>query len=560
MKKIFLWILIVNFALVFSTFAQKKEKYWLFFTDKGVSSSVNLNKLARQSLSERAVKRRILRGNPARIFDETDLPVFPSYLEQIRETGVKICNRSKWLNAVSVEASAGELANLKQMNFVKKISRVATFIRSGNKTGMEISPRNFRKFNTVSGNIYNYGPSLPQLQLINVPALHNAGLTGKGVLVTLLDSGFNYETHQAFKHLNLLAEWDFVFHDGSTQNDSTQDSPSQDNHGSKVLSLIGGFLPGSLIGPAFGATFALAKTEYIPSETRVEEDNWVAGIEWADSLGTDIVSTSLGYRDFDNGFAYTYDELDGQTMVTSIAAHAAVEKGIVVVAAAGNEGGDSKWPYVISPAEGIGVIAVGAVNEEGSRVSFSSIGPTADGRIKPDLMAMGYRDVTASPTDTTKILTGSGTSFATPLVAGVCALLLENNPGLKPADVYNALTSTASQAQSPDNFYGWGIIDALKAVEMNKVVLPTTLKINSVKIDPVQGYTYFVLDVPETGELKLTIFNALGQKVETEAIRQIAGNRRSITWQWPANIAAGVYFARFQLSQRIKTQKFVVFR
>ncbi|HDL19428.1 MAG TPA: hypothetical protein ENH29_10265, partial [Bacteroidetes bacterium] len=261
MKKIILLIFIVNIAIVFTSYAQTREKYWVYFTNKGVSTSANLKKLARQSLSERAIKRRILRGNPAEIFNETDLPVFPSYLKQIRETGAKICNRSRWLNAVSVEASAGELADLEQMNFVKKISPVITFIRSDSRAGKEKSPRSFRKFHSASGDIYDYGPSLAQLQLINVPALHNAGLTGKGVLVTLLDSGFNYETNQAFRYLNLLAEWDFVFHDGITKNDAAQDSPGQDSHGSKVLSLIGGFLPGSLIGPAFGATFALAKTE-----------------------------------------------------------------------------------------------------------------------------------------------------------------------------------------------------------------------------------------------------------------------------------------------------------
>ena len=231
--------------------------------------------------------------------------------------------------------------------------------------------------------------------------------------------------------------------------------------------MVGGFEEDSLIGSAYGASFALAKTEMIDSEVVAEEDNWVAGIEWADSLGADVVTSSLGYNEW-----YTYEDMDGNTALCTIAADLAVSKGMVVVNAAGNER-PYAWHYIIAPADGDSVIAVGAVDLQGKLTSFSSAGPTYDGRIKPDVLACGYRTFCASSSGGYTRM--DGTSLSTPLVAGVCALLLEAHPDWSPIQVREALWNTASRADNPDNLMGYGIVNAAKASGFNLVVSPQEL-------------------------------------------------------------------------------------
>jgi len=507
MKRIVISILLTFFCFGLTIQVSAEDKYWIYFTDKGFSSSSKI------------------------------LTIPTSLVLSILEAA-------------------------ERLYFVKNSNAVKTFIRRKNDfTEKSLKKPHINK-STSSSYIFDYGSSLTQVEMINVPKLHDEGYSGKGVLITLIDSGFNHQLHQAFKHLDILAERDFINKDFITRNEDGQDSYSQHNHGTRVLSLIGGFSSGQIIGPAFGATYAFAKTEYIPSETRIEEDNWVAGIEWADSLGTDVVSTSLGYLDFDGGFTYTYEDLNGQTMVTSIAASIAVQKGIVVVTSAGNEGNDKDWPYIISPADGVGVIAVGAVSSIGNRVTFSSIGPTVDGRIKPDIMAMGLSNTVVIPNDSALVGFGSGTSFAAPLVAGVCALLLEIHPDWTPVDIYNALTTTASQSNNPDNLFGYGIIDAIEAADLNinPSVPPSDFNIYPAKINLMNEYTNFVIDVPEYGNIKLIIYNSLGQKVDEGQFWSSSGNKQGLIWQWPSFLAGGVYFAKFELNNKVKTQKIMIFR
>jgi hypothetical protein len=262
--------------------------------------------------------------------------------------------------------------------------------------------------------------------------------------------------------MNIIAKYDFVNHDPGV-GDSTD--MGEGSHGTQTLSAIGGFKQGKLIGPAFNSNFILAKTENTDSETPIEEDNWIAALEWADSIGVDVTSTSLGYLGYDAPFVgYTWQNMDGNTARITIAGDLAVKKGIVVVNSAGNEGFNSTHNTLGAPADGDSIIAVGSVGSSGTRSGFSSVGNTVDGRIKPDIMAMGSGVTLASPYSNTTYTTGSGTSFSCPLAAGVAALILSYNPSLTPIQVRDAMRNTASRSQNPDREYGWGIINALNAI------------------------------------------------------------------------------------------------
>ena len=284
--------------------------------------------------------------------------------------------------------------------------------------------------------------------------------------VCVLDNGFRLLAHESFESMNIIAQYDFVDHKVSVI--PSNPSGGFGAHGVNTLSTIGGYSPGQLIGPAFGADYILARTENDSSETPVEEDNWVAALEWADSIGVDVTSTSLGYIGYDPPYTgWTWVDMDGNTTLITRAADHAVSLGIVVVNSAGNEGGGNGIDNtLVAPSDGDSVIAVGAVASNGARVAFSSVGPTTDvpARIKPDIMAMGYGVRVASSSNPVQYGSASGTSFSCPLSAGVAALILSANPTLTPLQVRDAMRNTADNAASPNNFVGWGILDADSAI------------------------------------------------------------------------------------------------
>jgi hypothetical protein len=275
--------------------------------------------------------------------------------------------------------------------------------------------------------------------------------------------------------MKVIAEYDFVYKDSITANDAKDsliNNLGQDSHGTGTMSLVGAYKEGQLVSPAYNASFILGKTEFVPTETNVEEDNWVAAIEWMESRGVDVVSSSLGYKVFDAGQkSYVYADMNGRTATTSKVATIAAQKGVVVVNAMGNEGANANPPSLTTPADADSIISVGAVNGSGSLAGFSSNGPTSDGRKKPDVMAHGVGTYWA----TTSGYSGSseGTSLATPLVAGVASMILSAHPELTPIQVRDALRNTASNAISPNNSIGWGIINAYKAVLYNGMVIST---------------------------------------------------------------------------------------
>jgi serine protease AprX len=440
------------------------SRTWIFFKDRGSARIEKTNVRAeagRLGISGRALKvRRKVRPQGA-LLDETDLPVDASYCAVLERQGVTVLSRSRWLNAVAAAVPKGLEDKVRSLPFVSGLRPVAAL-------GVYPPARPLARPSVPAGrteHAYDYGYSYTQNMQIRIPELHDLGITGKGVLIGLMDSGFDPENRPVFRNLRIAAERDFWDGNGETSNEAG-DVDSQHNHGTEVLSVIGGYLPGELIGPAFNASYALAKTEWIPFERKIEEDKWVLGIEWlTDSVGVDLVSTSLGYNLFDDKAGYTPADLDGRTCVTTKAAEIAASKGVVVVNSAGNEG-DNAWQKVDSPADGAHVIAAGAVSLEGRRAAFSSLGPTADGRIKPDVAAMGVGVACEDPNrdNGSGTLFVSGTSFSAPLVAGACALLLEARPEMTPDQVLAALRATGSQAANPDTLLGWGIVDALGAL------------------------------------------------------------------------------------------------
>ncbi|MGQ9643013.1 MAG: S8 family serine peptidase [Ignavibacterium sp.] len=488
MKKIFLMLVLFTSILIYpqsvvekfspelqtklnSVNSSDKILVWIFFTDKG-NSLENYFSNPELVVSEKSLLRRAKLQTES-LIDFTDLPINPNYIEELQASGFQLKQKSKWLNAVSGYADKLTIENLAQRNFVKSLDVVKTFKKT--ESELEFTETEFEKsqYSPQPEGIHslNYGQSFTQLNLMQVPAVHDLGYDGSGVTICVMDAGFNNLAHVAFDSMNIIAMWDFVNGDPNVGDEGDMGTGS---HGTNTLSVIGGYAPGNLIGPAYRSNYILAKTENTDSETPVEEDNWVAALEWADSIGVDVTSTSLGYLEYDPPFtSYTWQDMNGNTAVITIAADLAVKKGIVVVNSAGNEGWRSTPNSLVAPADGDSVFAIGAVDESGVRASFSSFGPTVDGRIKPDFMAMGSNVYAARSSNPTQYTYVSGTSFSCPLSAGVVALLLQSNPNLTPIQIRNILRQTSTRSNNPDNFYGWGIIKALDAI--NLITVPVEL-------------------------------------------------------------------------------------
>jgi len=427
------------------------------------------------------------------LFDYSDLPLNQDYLDSLTSMGVEIQRVTKWLNAVSVKGDPNIIRDLPALDFVDSVAAVGVFKRQAPEVKSE--PRGLLK--PEGAHDLDYGPSFAQLNQISVPQLHDMGLSGAGVLIGVFDTGFDPD-HPVFMDLDVAHTWDFINNDS----DVKDEFDNQRDHGTSVLSVLAGNASGTLIGPAYGASFCLAKTEIKNDEIQQEEDNFIAALEWADSLGCQIVSASLGYIDW-----YTKSDLDGNTALVTIASDLAVKKGITVLVAAGNEN-DGTETTIIAPADGDSVIAVGAVKVDGTIASFSSHGPTADGRIKPDICAGGYLVEIAKYTGGYGV--GSGTSFATPLAAGAVALMIENDPTLTPIEIRQALWSTADRASNPDNMFGYGIMNALAAMGYSPAEIEDDLLAYP---NPFQEIVYVSCNLSRPGDLRISIHTLDGIKV-----------------------------------------------
>jgi serine protease AprX len=433
------------------------------FTDKGDQNRYQ-SLDAKNFISEKSIRRRSLVRSSANVVDEQDYPVEQSYVDGVTLHVQSIRHVLKWFNAVSALATKRQIEELRSLPFVREIELVGRWKKKLNNDAPNTLKSDRVHSSPKSITSLDYGPSFTQLNQINVPAVHDLGIYGQGIIICMFDEGIRMLAHQAFDSMNIIAMHDFVDHKESV----VPNNPGFGYHGTATLSVIGGYSPGTLIGPAFKASYILARTENDSSETPIEEDNWAAGIQWAESIGVDVTSTSLVYLTFDPGYtSLTWQDMNGHTAIITNAADRAVGLGVTVVNAAGNAGaGDSTQNTLWAPADGDSVITAGAVDASGARAGFSSIGPTTDipPRIKPDVMAMGVGVILADGSDTTTFSGGSGTSFACPLSAGVAALLRCANPTLTPMQVREAMRQTASRAGSPDNFMGWGILNALNAI------------------------------------------------------------------------------------------------
>lgn len=450
-----------------------QTKYFIYLIDKGEGQTQSFNKSAIErdllnSYSIKSIERR-KKNSTDHIFAYSDYPIYQTYKNSLESIGIKIINELPWFNAVSVYLDDHLLDRIHQLQFVAKVEKVKSLIFR-NEFTLKNSDNHFyfeEKFS--KGVLLDYGNSFTQLNLSKIPALHEKGITGQGVLIGLLDTGFRWRQHESLQNVNVIAERDFVFGDDTTAN-QPGDHPGQDSHGTAILSIVGGKKEGKLYGASYESNFILGKTEDIRTEKRVEEDNYAAAIHWMEKYGVDVISSSLSYSEFDDiAESYSYKDMNGLTTIVARAVDSAFARGVVMVTAAGNEF-NTPWKYIISPADAKYVLAVGAVNSTGSIAGFSSRGPTSDGRIKPDVCAMGVGVYAAFPGFPSLYSTANGTSASTPIVAGIAGLLLSHFTELNPNQVRDAIRLTASQANKPDTIYGWGIADAVEIISFPQIV------------------------------------------------------------------------------------------
>jgi hypothetical protein len=450
--------------------AGENGRYWIYFKDKKLSSINNKPELAELLINERAIKRRQLRGEGP-LLDHTDLPISQNYINRLAKMGIIIHRQSRWLNAVSCYLNEVSKEALLNLPFVLKVEPVGS---SKIEPVERFEEQTFHK--PVSE---DYGPSFNQNDMIGVPFAHGTGFHGEDVLIAVFDTGFILD-HEALKHIDVIDAWDFIYDDDNVT-DEEEDVPGQHNHGTQVLSTLAGYSPGYLIGPAYESQFLLAKTDHLTLETEQDEDNWVAAAEWAEGLGADMISSSVGF-DYDLG--YTYEDMDGNTTAATNAADLAVKKGVSVFNSAGNEGLDD-WKYIIAPADGDSVITMGGVRPDGSFWGTSSRGPTYDGRIKPDLVAQAQNVYCVNPRSIDRYTTVNGTSFSCPMGAGAGAIVLAINPSLTPMALRDTLVNNASQADNPDNLMGYGIINLEKAIF--KMIGEPAVTVSNFEAVPLEG-------------------------------------------------------------------------
>jgi len=528
-------------------------KVWIFFEDaEGLSAS-------RRIVSEKAMKRMRLRSSDSK-YPAASKKVRDRYIREIGGLVERIRNISSYFNAASAEVKRKDLMEIADLPFVRKIEPVAIFRRSASTLSRDIHSGAYpdKEIST------RYGESLEQLDMVQATSLLEMGLNGSGqstggdpVRICLLDSGFDLN-HESFENISVIAQRDFVQGDSVTSNQS-EDHPDQDRHGTLVLGAVAGYREESLVGPAWGAEYILGKTEIVDQEIIIEEDNWIAGLEWADSAGADIVSSSLGYYNW-----YSNEDMDGETALTTRAADLAAAAGILVVNAVGNQGfeGDTS---LIAPSDADSIIAVGSVSSSGDIAYNSSRGPSADGRIKPEVVAMGVNVFTVDPGTYSGYARFSGTSLATPLVTGVCAQVLEANPYLSVMELRERILSTATRNASPDNSYGYGIVQGLDASGLQMPEENNTITLTMLGKNPFRDKISFRLYAPQWSEISVKIYDCRGRLIKEIIEYEVIKFGLSLDWDGTGNsgdrVVSGIYFLSVSSGKDIAiTRKLILLR
>lgn len=504
--------LILVFIIVLSVNSFAQKKYLIFFKDKGILQGSTLLKStesyqkAVSFLSEKAIERRTRVMGDNELIRFEDLPLREEYITQLENLNIKIHHKLKWFNAVSAYIDDNLLKSIKSLSFIDKVEPVKVFRDKNGVPGKDFGQPVLPKADL------DYGPSLGQYALSGVTVLHDLGITGEGIIIGLLDSGFDWKDHESLTGAKVIAEHDFVFNDDVTAN-QPGDAATQHNHGTFVFSVLGGYKEGRIIGPSYKASFILAKTEDVRTEKHVEEDNYAAALEWMENMGVDITSGSLGYSNgFDTGEGdYTYEDMDGKTTIVTQAAEMAFERGVLVIASAGNEG-DKTFHYISAPSDGINVISVGAVTNANSVAAFSSRGPSYDGRIKPDLVAQGVDVYGASSAGFSTYAISNGTSAACPIVSGIAGQMLSAFPYLSNVELRRILIESSDSFSSPDSNKGYGLLAAPLAL------------------------TYYFPQITSNGLLSKRFFAAKGVKQNSVKLKYtISGETKEVNIPAAAN-------------------------
>ncbi len=518
-------------------------RYWIQFTDKN-NNSFSIEH-PEEYLSDKAITRRIKQNID---IAKNDLPITSTYTDSLTALGLNIINCSKWFNAVTVFSTNKELIDtISNISFIKNVNKVSTLkTRKSKKFDFPISKKNKQYSQTPLGtNFYNYGLSQRQICMLNGNILHNNGFAGKNKTIAIIDAGFYYaDTLAAFDSLwlnnQIIGTKDFVQHNNNVFREH--------NHGMKVLSVLAGNIPGYLIGSAPKANYWLLRSEDVNSEYTIEEDNWISAAEFADSVGVDIINTSLGYSEFDDSTQnYTYADMDGNSTRISIGANIAASKGILVIVSAGNSGDDT-WEHITAPADADSVIAVGAVDSYLNYAPFSSRGPSFDGRVKPNIAAMGSGTYHQSTNG--DIIAGNGTSFSAPIISGLAACLWQKSPNLTNMEIKSKIEESASQFLSPDIYLGYGIPNFAIASDLTNIVIPD--KANYIKCYPNPFSDNLNIEINNIQ--KVEIFNMQGQKIYSLISKNILNK---ISLKNLQQINTGIYILKITTKSQIITQTII---
>jgi serine protease AprX len=503
-------------------------------------------------LSAKAIERRTKQKIGT---DSTDLPVSAAYLDSIRKVpNVTILNVSKWLNQVLIRTTdAAALNTIRAYPFVKTTAAIAPRLVQGQgrppKFEEAVTTPVIPNTRVTDAASLNYGSTYNQIHIHEGEYLHDRDFTGRGITIAVLDGGFfGYKTNTALDSVRLqnriLGEWDFVANEASVNEDN--------NHGLFCFSIMASNKPGQLVGSAPHAAFWLFRTEEVGPEFPVEEQNWAAAAEFADSAGADMISSSLGYLDFDDpSFDHSYAQRDGNTAMVTIAADLAAKKGMIVMNSAGNNGnvpGDLR--FISCPADGDSVVAVGATDVNGNIAGFSSWGPSGDGRLKPNVVSVGAGTIHASTSG--GVAAGNGTSFANPNLCGLIACLWQAFPEFTNMEIIDAVQKSAHKYNNPDNRFGYGIPNFRKAyalLEQERTLRNPDRILGAawIKAYPVPFNDRFnvLVKAPATGRALFRLTDAAGRTIQSKILDVTAGQLYNVSFSSVARLARGVYFIQY---------------
>ena len=536
-------ILFLFFPL--SIFAQQDSitfKYWVEFTDKN-NSNYNLN-IPEGFLSQRAIERRVNQKIDIKI---QDLPINSWYADSVRNLGFEVINRSRWFNGIMLATNDSTLSNKINFPFIKSIYYFGNWNK--NKSNQKIKSKLETDFSKV-----DYGDSFNQLAMLKGDVLHNKNLKGGGLVIAVLDAGFSKANEMnAFEKLfsenRILGTRDFVKKD----NDVFQGH----SHGMMVLSTMGSENKEQIIGTSPEASFWLLRSEDGDSENLIEEYNWLCAAEFSDSVGVDIINSSLGYTTFDDANQnHTYSDMDGRTTPVSIAANIASRKGMIVVNSAGNSG-SSSWHYIGAPADADSILSVGAVDENRDFAWFSSYGPTSDGRVKPTVVAQGRNTIVA--TSDNGVLAGNGTSFSSPVIAGMTACLWQAHPNRTNMEIINAIILSSYLYENPNDSLGYGLPNfALADLLLTEPKSQSISEIIAVVPNPISSNSHLYVYAANTNAMSMEVYDIKGNRINKFNFSLTPQTNNQINLSFLRKNAVGTYLLKIRIAGQEFVEKVVV--